>query len=153
MKDLQGKELERAKERWHHRHWLAIQAADALSELKDPSGLELAARMAIESKRAAKRRVAFSVLTNLAMCDKSVLVGQTIDPLSVLITAAESETDPGSLNSLSNCAHSLSGPMAKPILQRLVASPHLREKTRALAQYRLKGIEKETTDGKKNEGQ
>ena len=151
LKDLQGEDLERARGRWRNRHYRAIQVAEALSELRDPSGLELAARMALEGS-AGMRGIAFRVLTNLALCDKSTLSGQVIDPLSVLVAAATSEANPAVLDMLSGSAHRLPNSMAKPVFERLVASPHLREKTRDRAAFRLKRIEKERAGGSRSEG-
>jgi hypothetical protein len=141
MKDLQGEELERAKQWWRHRLRYAIQAAEALSELKDASGLELAARTALTTEYAGRRQIAFRVLTNLALCDKSVLAGQTIDPLSVLIAAAGAETNRGLLSALKAAAARLPDSKAKLLYEKLIASPHITDEDRTIIQGRIKAIE------------
>jgi hypothetical protein len=123
----------------------ALRAAEALSELGDPSGLELAARMALTSEYAARRRWSFRILVNLARCDESVLSGQNLDPLSVLTAAAESETDPGLLSSLTAGALSLSKPKAMQLHEKLIASPHLRDSDRKLVRRRIKAMEKQAS--------
>jgi hypothetical protein len=66
MQKLTGGELRRATGERNSRLKLALEAATGLSELKDASGLQLAARLALESDLASFRSGAVRVLVNLA---------------------------------------------------------------------------------------
>jgi HEAT repeat protein len=143
MQKLTGKELRRATGERFARLKNALEAARGLSELKDPSGLQLAARLALESDHASFRSAAIRVLVNLAKCDRSILKDQSIDPESVLLTVAESETRETVLGALMRGCAELRFAAAKPILEKLASSPHLSEKDRKGAQRRLAYRERE----------
>ncbi|GEM_PF-7073449 len=137
LKDLEGRDLERASSRRTERLWHALGVSKVLSRMGDPSGLELAARMALHSDSGLFRQDAITVLTNLATSDRSLLGEQSIDPESVLIAMAEVETKPTVLRSLRIASAKLRLEVAKPILEKLAASPHLSAEDRETARRRL----------------
>jgi hypothetical protein len=97
MMKLEGKELKQAKGKWNSDIQNAIEAAEALSQLGDTGGLRLAAHVAVGGEYGVQRMHAISTLTNLAILagsDESALAGQTINPESILLAVAESETNP-----------------------------------------------------------
>ncbi len=130
MQKLTGKELRRATGERNSRLEDALEAARGLSELKDASGLQLAARLALESDQASFRSAAVRVLVNLAKCDRSILKDQSIDPESVLLTVAESETKATVLRTLMYGTAELRLPAAKAIVEKLGSSPYLPEQDR-----------------------
>ena len=137
MKDLEGRDLERASSRRTGRLWHALRVSKVLSRMGDPSGLELAARMALHSDSGLFRQDAITVLTNLATADRSLLGEQSIDPESVLVAMAEVETKPTVLRSLRRASAKLRLEVARPILEKLAASPHLSAEDRETARRRL----------------
>ncbi len=142
MKNLEGRDLERASSRRTERLWHALRVSQVLSRMGDPSGLELAARMALHSDSGLFRLEAITVLTNLATADRSLLGKQSIDPESVLIAMAEVETEPGILRGLRTAGAKLRLEVAKPILEKLAASPHLSAEDRETARRRLEQRER-----------
>jgi hypothetical protein len=146
MMKLEGKELERAKGKWNTDLEYAVEAAEALSQLGDTGGLRLAARVAVEGEYGAQRMHAISTLTNLVILagsDESVLGGQTIDPESVLLTVAESETNPRVLRTLKSNAARLPRSKSVKIYEKLAASPHMEKKDRIMVRGYLKMHERD----------
>jgi len=143
---LQGLELERAKSTSHAQLYNAIRAAEALSELGDPSGLALATRLALESEDALFRMHAIPTLTNLvvhAASDKALLAGQTIDPETVLVAVAESETKSAVLTILKSNAARLPREKGRRIYEKLIASPHMAEEDREMMKGYLRLYDRE----------
>jgi hypothetical protein len=146
MMKLEGKEWERAKGRWNAQLGNAIQVAETLAALGDASGLPLAARLSVEGEYDAHRAHAINTLTNLvilATTDKSALGGQTIDPESVLLAVAESETNAGVLRALKTNAAKLPREKSARLYEKLAASPHLDEKDREAVRGYLKMHERD----------
>ncbi len=132
---LQGDQLRRAKSKDFTLLRHALDAADALSELGDASGLELAARVALESPVGLFRMCAITTLANLAIhaaSDKSVLAGKAIDPEAVLVAVAQSETNPRVLGRLRDDTARLPRERSRKIYEQLIASPHMAEKDREM---------------------
>ncbi len=143
---LHGDELDRARSRRCSRLYEAIQAAEALSELGDAGGLELATYIALQGEYLLHRHHAVSTLATLiarSASDESVLARQTIDPTAVLIALAESETDPSVLGVVKGHAARLPREISRKIYTKLAASPHLSEKDRTMVQGYLKMFERQ----------
>jgi len=132
---LTGEELKKAKGRNVDQLWHATEAAEALSQLGDASGLTLAARIALEGEFAADRFRAIATLANLivaAASDEFVLAGQTIDPEAVLLAVAESENEHGVITILKGHVARLPREKARRMYEKLIASPHATEKDREM---------------------
>ena len=151
---LQGDQLRRAKSKDFTLLRHAIDAANALSELGDASGLELAARVALESPVGLFRMGAITTLANLAVhaaSDKSVLAGKAIDPEAVLVAVAQSETNPRVLARLRNDTAKLPRERSRKIYEKLIASPHPTEKDREMMKSILKLYDREAKKQSKDQ--
>lgn len=137
LQELKGGELRRATGARNTRLIRALEVARVLAELGDPSGLELSARLALESDQALFRKQAIQTLIRLAKYDRAILVNQSIDPTSVLVAIAESESQATVLRALMSGSAELELSGARPILQKLAASPHLSAEDREAARRRL----------------